>query len=362
MLERLVRAAERAGELAGLYTMFDDGRPLGEAIERARGAELVTASRLGRRAAPARRWMLPLYPALVRELSGRLARAHASNAIDLLISSSSAAIKGLRAPANVPHLCYCHAPARYVWTRAEDYAGGLRGLGLGLAGPRYRAWDRATAARVDRFLANSTYTREQIMRCYGREAAVLHPPVRTSFFTPGSAKREDFWLVVSALEPYKRVDLAAAAARASGRRLLVAGTGSERRRLEREAGSLVRFLGRVDDDELRRLYRSAAVLLFPQVEDFGIVAAEALACGLPVVARRAGGALDIVEDGVTGALFDEPTVESLLDAVARAPVNGTACRAAAERFGEDAFDRGIDGHIRAALEAGPCRDGSATQD
>lgn len=352
VLERLALLVEPAG----LYVMFDDGRPLSPEVDRLRARGLVVSSRLSRApmARRLRRWMLPLYRKGVEELGRLLAGQHAREPIDLLISSSSAAIKGLTVPAGVPHLCYCHSPARYVWSRMGEYGGRgavsrLRSAGLRLYGSRFKAWDRRTSAGVTRFIANSTHTAAEIARCYGREAGVVFPPVRTGFFTldPG-VEREGFWLVVSALEPYKRVDLAVEAARLAGAELVVAGEGSMRRELERRGGA--RFVGRVDDERLRDLYRRARALVFPQVEDFGIVAAEAQACGLGVAARRAGGALDIVAEGQTGAFFDEPSARAVADAVERVPRDcAAACRRSAERFSVAAFDEGMRGEIAALV-------------
>ncbi|MBX3361517.1 MAG: glycosyltransferase [Phycisphaeraceae bacterium] len=190
----------------------------------------------------------------------------------------------------------------------REYAGGggLSVAALRAYGPLFRRWDRQTASNVTRFIANSSHTARLIERAYGRESTVIFPPVRTSFFTPDPfTMRSKSWLVVAALEPYKRVDLAIRAAGLAKRRLIVAGEGSMRARLEgiarEDAPGLVVFEGRVTDERLRELYRTAELLLFPQIEDFGIIACEAMACGMPVVARRAGGALDIVRDGVTGA-------------------------------------------------------------
>ncbi|CAG0991674.1 D-inositol 3-phosphate glycosyltransferase [Phycisphaerales bacterium] len=349
VLDAIAQTAAEVGEVAGLYVMFDDRRGVTPAID----ALPRVVSRLGRLPGAStrlRRWLLPLYSLAVEELSRRLAEEHARSAIDLVVSTSSAAIKGLRAPDGVPHVCYCHSPARYVWSQTEEYSSGLRGLGLRVAGEAFRKWDLASAANVTRFLANSTHTAKEIRRCYGREAEVVFPPVRTQFFTPPppGARRGEHWLVVSALEPYKRVDLAIGAAQLAGTQLRIVGGGSELRRLRRLAGPETRFLGRVSDEALREEYRSARLLLFPQVEDFGIVAVEAQACGLPVVARRAGGALDSVLDEITGALFLGDTPLALLSGVARCPRAAEyMCRAQAERFCADTFSRKMSAMIGA---------------
>jgi len=246
-------------------------------------------------------------------------------------------------------LCYIHAPARYIWSQGEEYERGspLRAAGLRRYREKFKAWDLATAQNVTRFVANSTHTASEVQRCYGRQADVLFPPVRTDYFTPapGPGHRTDEWLMVSALEPYKRVDLAIAAAGEAKATLVVVGDGSERGSLERQAGPGVRFMGRISKERLRHLYRTSRLMVFPQVEDFGISAAEALACGLPVVARRAGGALDIVDESC-GAFFDEPSPGAIVNAAGRCPRDADACRRRAERFAPEAFDSGLVGVVR----------------
>lgn len=326
-----------------LFVLFDDARPVTPAIDAlARETSFLNHAPRG-----LRRWLLPLYPAGVRDLGGALRRAHDRRAFDLVVSTSSSLVKGLRPPPGVTHVCYCHAPARYLWTQPGAYAdpspaGRARGAGLSLFGPTLRRWDRATSSNVSLFVANSTHTARAIRRAFDRDSIVVHPPVRTEFFTPGDTPRESFWLFVGALEPYKRADLAIEAARLAGRELVIAGEGTERSRLERLGGSGVRFMGRVSEAALLDLYRRADLLVFPQEEDFGIVAVEAQACGLRVLARRAGGALDSVVEGVTGAFFDEPTGEAIARAAERLPAGDpAACRTSALRFSEAAFDRAI---------------------
>lgn len=361
VLDRIAGVAGALGEVEALYTMFDDGRPLAPSIDRLRREP----SFLSRGPAGARRWLLPLYPAAVDSLSRRLARRHRATPIDLLLSTSSAAIKGMRAPPGIPHLCYCHAPARYIWTIADEYGAGggpadaLRRAGLRAARRGFRRWDRRTAANVTRFLANSRYTAERILACFGRESEVVHPPARTGFFTPDSGvEREDFWLLASALEPYKRVDLAIEAASLAGARLVIVGTGSMEAPLRARPGG-AEVLGRVSDEKLRDLYRRARLLVFPQIEDFGITAVEAQACGCPVVARGVGGALDTVIEGTTGSFFADATPAAIVSAAKRCPSGGTECVARAEGFSEPVFDRAIERQIRLVLE-GQDRTGAPT--
>ncbi|GIW74800.1 MAG: glycosyl transferase [Phycisphaerales bacterium] len=344
VLDRIAVVAEELGRVQALLTMFDDRRPLTPALD-----DLPRiVSWLGRTpgSLALRRWLLPLYPAAVGQLSERLARLHHQQRIDLLISTSSAAIKGLRPPPGVAHLCYCHSPARYLWSQTDQYGQGLAGLGLRLAGPALRAWDRQTAAHVTTFLANSRHVAELIDQAFGRPARVVYPPVRTDWFTPDPATpRGEHWLAVGALEPYKRFDLAIEAARLARTPLRIVGDGSARRALQRIAPDHVRFLGRLGDEQLREQMRSASVLLFPQIEDFGITAAEAQACGLPVAARNKGGAAEIVLDGQTGALCDGSPAE-LAHAARRAQrCDPAGCVANAQRFAQDRFDRQIRGVI-----------------
>ncbi len=327
-----------------LYTLVSNGQPLTEAISACR----VIPSPLQRfpgAAGRLRRHYLPLMPWAV----GRLK----VDPCDLLISTSSAVMKSIHPPKGTPHLCYCHSPARYIWAQTEEYASGsgglLRKMGLDLVGPAFRSWDRRTADRVTMFLANSKHTAERIETYYKREARVVYPPVRTDWFTPDqSVKREEWLLVVSALEPYKRTDLVVQAATKASLKLKVAGDGSQRSAMAAMAGPTVEMLGRVDDEALRDLYRRAKALVFPQVEDFGIIPVEAQATGCPVIAFAGGGALETVTSQ-TGVFFVQHSVDALLEAIGaldQAAIDPADCRQNAERFNEQAFDEAI----RAAVD------------
>lgn len=288
-------------------------------------------------------WFLPLMP-----LAWRFTKLPRD--LDAVISSSHACAKAVRTADGVPHLCYCHTPMRYAWdfqAERDRFPAPLRpAVKAGMAG--FRAWDRRTAAKVDRFVANSTAVADRIRRFYGRDAEVIYPPVDTEFFTPGGERGGEF-LYVGRLVSYKRVDLVVRAFEGLPYRLLVVGDGHLGERLKAAASSNVRFLESVEADELRDLYRSARALVYPAEEDFGIVMAEAQACGTPVVALGAGGALDIVRPGETGWHLRDQSVDDLRRAVERAAteeLDPGVIRASAERFGPDRFRR----ELRAAVE------------
>ncbi len=332
---------------APLYTLVTNRRPLTEAIDSC-DVRPSWLQRLPGATGALRRWMLPLMPAAVGSLEVA--------PCDLVISTSSAVMKSIRPPAHVPHLCYCHSPARYFWEQTDDYRAGsggrLRAMGLNAWRPWFQRWDRRTAGRVTRFLANSRHTAARIQRAYGREAAVVHPPVRTDYFTVDpSVTRESWYLVVAALEPYKRTHLVVEAANRHGFSLKVVGTGSQEAALRQLAGPTVEMLGGVSDEEVLNLYRRARALIFPQQEDFGIVPVEAQAAGCPVIAFRGGGALDTVTEA-TGSFFTAPEPDAIRDAVRSfesRQFRSDACRVNAERFSEAAFDRALAWHVRDLL-------------
>lgn len=337
-----------------IYTMFDQGNSLSPAID----ALPRTVSSLNRYPPALRRWLLPRYHHAVRELSRQLHKDTAREPIDLLISTSSSAINALHPPSGIKHLCYCHSPARYLWSQTDSYTstdlkGRLRTLGLRCFAHRLRTADRIGAEKVDQYLANSTHTAREIERCYERDSVVIHPPVRTEFFTPDpSVVRQDHLLLVSALEPYKRIDLAIDAALQINRTLIIVGSGSHEHALRRHAGSspLIRFMGKLDDEQLRNQYRTARAFVFPQIEDFGITAVEAQACGCPVVARAAGGALDSVILNQTGSFFEEPTPQAIAEAIIKCPGDeetAPRCRQNALRFDTNRFEE----QMRNAIEA-----------
>lgn len=296
---------------------------------------------------------LPLYPLAIERFDLR--------GYDLVLSSSHAVAKGVVVHPGTVHVCYCHTPMRYVWLAYEAYFGGGRyrfpvSWALGAAATALRTWDVVSAQRVDRFIANSHNVAARIARYYRRDSVVVHPPLDTGFFTPDpSVAREDFYLIVSALVPYKRIELALEAVRRRGARLVVIGSGVERRRLERLAPPGTVFRGWVGAEELLATLRRARALLFPGEEDFGIVPLEAMSCGTPVVAYGAGGVLETVTDGETGVFFHEATAEALgaaLDRLERLGLSPDAGRRRALEFSRERFRERIAAEIAAALAAG----------
>jgi glycosyltransferase involved in cell wall biosynthesis len=247
------------------------------------------------------RHYLPLFPTAIEWLD--------LDGFDLVVSTSHCVAKAVIAP-GARHLCYCLTPMRYAWDQFDAYFGPARlgAVASGAAGyvmRRLARWDRATAGRVSRYVAISRYVARRIHRYYNRRADIVYPPVDTRFFHPDGRVPESYVLIVSALVPYKRIDVAVEAAHRTGTPLKVVGDGPERARLQQSAGSSVEWLGACSDETIRELYRGAAAVLLPGEEDFGIAPLEAQACGRPVVALARGGALETVVPGRTGILVED---------------------------------------------------------
>lgn len=301
------------------------------------------------------RHYLPLFPTAVELMD--------LDRYDLIISSSHCAVKSVVKPARAVHVCYCHSPMRYAWDQFDAYFGPaqvgtavsrvLRPVMAGLA-----RWDAATAGRVDRFLANSQYVAGRIRRYYNRGSAVVYPPVDTTFYRPDDDNHgtpDTSFLVVSALVPYKRIDVAIEACRLIGAQLQIVGDGPERGRLERSAGPAVRFLGWRSDDQIRELYRHATAVLLPGTEDFGMVPVEAQACGTPVVALGVGGACETVIDGVTGLLVTDSSAGAFAEALRAAQAasfDPEAARRQAERFSRERFVSSFAAAVEDAVDSG----------
>ena len=254
---------------------------------------------------------LPLMPLATRLLNLK--------EYDLIISSESGPIKGIKKSPNAVHICYCHTPMRYIWDMYDDYfdhAGFTERLVMTSLKGYLRHFDLKSADSVDHFVANSEFVAERIQRIYGRQATVIYPPVDTEFFEGASfGGKQEYYLLAGHLSHYKRPDIAVRAFNLNGRKLVVVGTGEEWSRLRKIARKNISFVGSVDDEALRRLYVGARALIFPGIEDFGIVPVEAQACGTPVIAYKRGGTLETVLAGETGLFFPDQTAGSLCEAI-----------------------------------------------
>jgi glycosyltransferase involved in cell wall biosynthesis len=247
------------------------------------------------------------------------------NDFDLVISSSGAEAKGIKTGQNTLHVNYCHAPTHYYWSRYNEYMEHpgfgpfdfLARLGLKLLVGPLRRWDYKAAQRPDVMIANSTHIQQQIKKYYGREASVVFPPVNAGRFQKHATERtlEQSFLISGRQTPYKRFDLAIQACTQLNLPLNVIGGGPDNSRLRKLAGPNVTFLGRVSDDEQEKVFANSSALIFPGLDDFGITPVEAMAAGTPVIAYKAGGALDYVVPGKTGEFFTEQTVDSLVAAL-----------------------------------------------
>lgn len=354
-LDRPMGGAERVTlELARLfpdapvYTLlydpaFDHG---GLEPSRVRTSWLQRLPRAMRRR---QRYLLPFIPSAVEHWDFR--------EFDLVISSSAAFVKNILTPPETLHVCYCHSPMRFAWDYWPQYVDEMhvdpvRRALITFMVSRIRQWDAVGAGRVDRFIANSETCRDRIEKYYRRDAAVIYPPVAVEDFR--TMEKSDYFVTLSTLTEYKRIDLAIAACNRLQKKLLVIGEGPDRARLEGLAGPTITFVGHVSDAERAEKLARARALIFANEEDFGIAGVEALASGTPVVAYRKGGQAEIIESGRTGLFFDKPTISSLADALRRFEGQDFAPQTlvdAAQRFVSARFDREILSFIESARES-----------
>ncbi len=294
------------------------------------------------------RHLLPLHPWAIGNLT-------VDPSIDVLLSTDASMIKGINARSTLHHICYCHSPPRYLWEMANSYkqASFAARIALDRFTPMLRRFDNEAGQRVTDFVANSNFVADRIRKYYCRESTVIYPPVAVDDFSP-TRPRDEFALVVSELVPYKRIDIAVDAFNRLGKRLVVIGDGPERKKLQAAARSNVQFLGRQPFSVLKDHYERAAVFVFPGIEDFGITPVEAQASGCPVIALRAGGALETVIDGRTGIFFDQQTAESLAEAVeqiAGNPLEASVCAEHAQSFSNERFRGEYRDHLTSVLGA-----------
>jgi glycosyltransferase involved in cell wall biosynthesis len=272
---------------------------------------------------------------------------------DLVLSDSSSFAKGVKT--DKLHICYCHAPTRFLWTELgyldqQKYPGIFKGLGKLLL-PRLKKWDLAAAQRPTFFIANSVNVQNRIRKYYQRESEVIFAPVDTEFFSAeggstsgGHTQKQDYFFAASRLEPYKKIETVIEAFNELDKPLKIAGTGTDLERLKAMAGSNIEFLGRVTDEELRKHYSEAQAFIFPAEEDAGIMPLEAMACGTPVIAFGFGGALETIQQGITGEFFYEQSAESLKNVVNNfdsSKYNSQTIRTHALQFDKKIFQKRI---------------------
>ena len=295
---------------------------------------------------------LPLFPRAIESFD--------FSEYDLILSSSHCVAKGASPRPGALHICYCHTPMRYVWELYEEYFGkGRAGLttraAMSFFAPQLRKWDVRSSSRVHHFVANSRHVARRIQSYYGRTAEVLHAPVDTSLFQL-SERDEGYYLIVSALVPYKRVDLAIEVFNQRTERLVIVGKGPDLAKLSAQAARNIEFLGWQPDTDLAKLYAGCRALIFPGVEDFGIVPLEAMASGKPVIAYAEGGALETVVgegENATGVFFREQTTSALNVALHKAAAirfDPRSIRSRAEEFGREKFKRAIESYVREKIE------------
>ncbi|ADU13868.1 glycosyltransferase [Asticcacaulis excentricus] len=292
---------------ADVYTLVADHKKLSPIV---RGHKITTSFLQKIGGVKHYKRMLPLMPMALESFD--------LSEYDLIISSEAGPAKGIIPGPNARHICYCHSPMRYIWDLYPQYyksAGLISRAVMAIFSPWLRAWDVTTSARVDHFIANSEYVAQRIKRYYRRDAVVINPPVDLERFSI-SEHVDDYYLCAGQITPYKRVDLAVKTFTAMSKPLVVLGGGATDA-LKKIAGPTVKFVGQCDDETMAMYFQRCKALVYPGVEDFGIIPLEALASGRPVVAYAKGGALETVIDGVTGLLFQEQTVEAVTEAILR---------------------------------------------
>jgi len=327
---------------APIYTLLYDERKLGDWFPK----ERVRTSRLQKYA-----WISKNHHLYLRRFS-KAVESFDFSGFDLVISSSSAFVHGIKTKPGTKHICYVHSPARYLWDRTHDVLEQAKNRLLGFLPYTYlthvmcmlRKWDASVADRPDVLIAASNEVKRRIELYWRRESEVIYPPVEVADFALSEAKRGDSYIIVSTLVPYKRIELAIEACNKLKRNLKIIGDGPYRKKLEKIAGPTIEFLGYQKHDVLVSELQNAKAFIFPGEEDFGIAPVEAMACGTPVIAYGKGGALETVVGGETGIFFKEPTSDSLAKAIEEfegREFDAKKCRERVELFSRKRFEEGI---------------------
>lgn len=339
--ERVLEAFCEMFPDAPIYTLVYDAKLTGFAFE---GRKIRTSFMQKIPLAASRHRYFPIFmPYAVEQLD--------LSGYDLVLSDSGSYAKGVITKPNTLHISYCHTPHRYVWDNSHKLLEEFRyPKVVKFLSPFFmtyvRIWDAQSSERVDVFIANSEFVRRRIKKYYQRDATVIYPPLNTERFSIG--ERGDYFLMIGRMVPYKKFDIAVEAFNQLGMKLKIIGDGPERKKLEKKSRSNIQFLGLVSESNLAEHYARAQALIFPQEEDFGVVAVESMASGRPVIAYRAGGALEIIKEGEDGIFFDEQTSDSLIGAIGRFQnmhFDPALIREHAMRFDKERFKEEIRIHI-----------------
>ena len=340
--ERVVKSLLDMYPDADIYTLIYDENMVGDVFPRSQ----VTESKLAKWPKFLKKkykYFFPLFPQLIEQFD--------FSGYDLVISSSSAYAHGVITNLDTHHIVYCHSPMRYAWDYAHQY---LKEQDLNIVNrsivrhylKKIRQWDFLASKRPDLYITNSEHVKKRIEKYYRKDADVLYPPVDISRFKLHK-DHEDYFLIVSTLTPYKKIDQAIRLFNKINKRLVIIGNGPARSSLEAMAGPNIDFLGFRPDEEIAEYMANCQAFIFPGEEDFGIAPVEAMACGKPILAYRKGGLTESVLEGETGEFFDEPAVESMEDALGRLLLNykfykPSSIRKRAEKFSEEEFKKGIE--------------------
>jgi len=331
--EKVVEAILESFPEADIFTHVVDHSQISDQLsQQVRGTSFINRLPFAKRLYP---YYLPLMPLALEQLD--------LSGYDLIISSESGPAKGVISDPTALHICYCHTPMRYAWDMQHEStknSGTVKRLIMAWLLHRIRLWDLASSFRVDHFIANSSFVQKRIEKYYRRPATVIHPPVDTQEFHT-SPTQDDFYLMVGQLVPYKNTEQAIKAFNENGKELRIIGAGEELKRLLRLAKGNIKMLGHQSFEDSKENMAKCQALSFPGVEDFGIVPVEVMASGRPIIGLRKGGLLDSLEEGVTGLFFDEPTVESLNDAIQRFEASKDSFNTLIIKRRADKFDKAV---------------------
>lgn len=339
--ERVLKVFADTFPEAPIYTLLYDEKSVGNVFpkERVRPSALQKLPRFIRKR---QKYLLPKMPRAIEEMD--------FSEFDIVLSSNSAFTHGIVTNTDTKHVCYCHSPMRYAWDWKNEYIeeqniGRIKKAAIALLLNKIRMWDQIAADRADEYIANSKTVRNRIMKYYRKNSDIIYPPVDVSRFKP-QKKKENFFLIVSTITPYKKIDLAVQLFNKIGKELVIIGEGPQKAYLQSIAGSNISFLGFKSDKETTEYFQNARGFIFPGEEDFGITPVEAMAAGTPVLAYGKGGVTETVIPGVTGEFFTQPTVDSMEQGLARLLVNEKnyvmkTMRDQAEKFCQDRFIKEI---------------------